>query len=101
MSAIETRVQFAARKFLQLAAGIILDESEPAALVEHRKMTAKTLLAFIDNGNQDALDLGDMALAALARATIDLCGQPHDRATIEAFQAAATAYVEVAEPGQN
>lgn len=49
-------------------------------------------------GDGDALDIGDMALSALARATSELCQNPQDQAAINAFVAARRGYREVRDP---
>lgn len=98
MSAIDPRVRFAVPDFLRSLATVRLGESQPTAGLEHPKMMAVTVLHLIVGGDESQLDLGDLALSDLARATISLCDNPLDQAAIAEFQRAADAWNEVNQP---
>lgn len=93
MSAINPTVRFAVPDFLRALAAVRLGESQPAAVLEHPKMMAATVLHLIMGGDESQLDLGD-----LARATISLCDSPLDQAAIAEFQRATVAWNEVNQP---
>jgi hypothetical protein len=95
MNAISPQVQFAVPEFLRTLDTIKLGEHQPEAVLVHPRMMAVTVLAFLVYGENDSLDIGDMALGALARATIDLCEKTQDRGRINNFVKARNAFAEV------
>jgi hypothetical protein len=58
-------------------------------------MMASTVLLLLSGGDESQLDLGDIAIAALARATIALCEDPRNRDKIAEFQSASDAWAHV------
>jgi hypothetical protein len=95
MTAINRQVQFALPEFLRTLDTIKLGEHQPEAVLVHPRMMAVTVLTFLVYGDDDSLDIGDMALGALARATIDLCEKPRDQERIDIFVKARDAFAEV------
>lgn len=95
MSAINPAVRYCVPEFLKSIDGIRLGQREPEWIVERRRMTAINVRTFLVYGDQNELDLGDMAISELAAATIALCEKPQDQAAITAFMAARRRYREI------
>lgn len=95
VSAINPAVRHCVPEFLKSIDGIRLGEREPEWIVERRRVTAISVLTFLVYGDQNDLDLGDMAISELARATMGLCDKPQDQSAINAFVSARRRYREV------
>jgi hypothetical protein len=95
MSSINRSVRHSVPMFLESIEGIKLGEREPNHVVEHRRGMAMSVVSFVVTGDQDNLDLGDIAASELAMATIQLCDRPHDQAAIEAFVSARLRFHEI------
>lgn len=95
MSAINPAVRYCVPEFLKSIDGIRLGQREPEWIVERRRMTAINVRTFLVYGDQNELDLGDMAISELAAATIALCEKPQDQAAITAFMAARRRYRDI------
>lgn len=88
MSAIKPAVRHYVPEFLNAIAGIKLDAREPDLAVEWRRMMAMSVVASVVQGDQENLDLDDMAVPELAGAIMVLCEKPQDQALIDAFVSA-------------
>jgi hypothetical protein len=95
VSAINPAVRHCVPEFLKSIDAIRLGEREPEWIVERRRMMATSVVTFVVYGDQNDLDLGDMATSELAGATIGLCEKPQDQAAINAFVSARHRYREV------
>ena len=95
MSAIAPAVRYCIPMFLETIADVKLGQTEGAAVTERRQAMATTVLAFVVYGDQPNLDLGDIAIAGLAAATLELCEKPQDLAAVNAFVSATDRFNEV------
>ena len=95
MSAINPRVAFAVPMFLETLPLIELGQPQPAEVLEHPKMMATTVLTLLSGGDDALLDLGDLAIASLARATISLCAAPTELGAVAAYQHALDAWDDI------
>lgn len=85
-------------EFLKSIDGVKLGEREPDHVYEWRKMMAISVMAFVVHGDQEHLDLGDMAVSELAGATMAHCDNPLDQAAIDAFASAKERFWEIYKP---
>ncbi len=81
--------------FLEALALIELGQPQPAEVLEHPKMMATTMLTLLSHGDDAILDLGDLALASLARAAIALCDAPTESGAVATYQHALDAWGEI------
>lgn len=81
--------------FLETLPLIELGQPQPAEVLEHPKMMATTVLTLLSGGDDALLDLGDLAIASLARATISLCAAPTELGAVAAYQHALDAWDDI------
>lgn len=95
MSAINPDVAFAVPMFLETLPLIEPGHPQPAEVLEHPKMMATTVLILLCGGNDALLNVGDLAIASLARATIALCDAPTDSGAAADYQHAFEAWSDI------
>lgn len=95
MSAISQRVAFVVPMFLDALSAIDLGQPQPAEALEDPKMMATTVLVLLGGGDDAGMDVGDLAIASLARATISLCDAPTESGAMAAYQRALEVWAEV------
>lgn len=95
MSAIARDVRHCVPMFLETIADVKLGQTEGAHIVQNRRGMANTVLAFVAYGDQNNLDLGDIAIAELAAAALKLCDEPQNYSVIDGFVSATTRFNEI------
>jgi hypothetical protein len=95
MSSINPAVRHCVSEFLKSIDDIKLGEREPDDVYEWRKMMAISVVAFVVHGDQEHLDLGDMAVSELAGATMAHCENPLNHAAIDAVVSAEERFWEI------